>query len=459
MMSVECEADGQKTIYSKGAPEIIIEKCGFIQKKEGVIKLTEEEKMKLAEASAAMSADALRTIAVAYRKVDASEKGINEKDMVFLGIVGMKDPPRPEVKGAIETCLAAGIKVKMITGDKLETALSVAREVGLNGKAMIGDEIEAMTDHELSKVVGEIAVFARVKPEHKLRIVKALKANGEIVTMTGDGVNDAPALKEAHIGVAMGRNGTDVCRSVADLTLKDDNFATIVVAIREGRAIFKNIRKFTSYLLSCKYAEITILVLGVLLAPFLGWQVPFLLALQILFMNLVTDDLPAITLSFNPSSSSIMAEKPRKNEGILTRPVMLWSLIAGLVMAFATLSVFFAYYNILGNTIEYARTMALATLIGIELAGAYNFISYRKAVSLKLLKANKYLVYASLISIAATLAVIYTPLNKILQTVPLALSDWAFVMILSFSIIIMFNILKFANNRRRFFDLDTRLEK
>jgi len=458
MMSVRCEIDSGHTIYSKGAPEVLLARCKFIQRREGVTELTERERKKISAASVSMSADALRTIAVASGKSDSKGKGIYEQDLVFLGLVGMRDPPREEVKEAIKTCIGAGIKVKMITGDNLETAVSVAREVGLVGRAMVGDELDQLTDHELSKVVKGIVVFARVKPEHKLRIVKALKANGEIVTMTGDGVNDAPALREAHIGVAMGRNGTDVCRSVADLTLKDDNFATIVVAVREGRAIFKNIRKFTSYLLSCKYAEITILVLGVVLAPILGWQVPFLLALQILFMNLVTDDLPAIMLSLNPSSSTIMTEKPRKNEGILTRPIMVWSLIAGLFMAFATLSVFFVSYNIFDMGIEYSRTMALATLIGVELAGAYNFLSYRKALSLKLLKSNKYLSYASAISVAATMAIIYTPLNSIFGTVPLGIQDWATLVLISVSIILVFNLLKKLNNEKGFLNLDARMK-
>src|SRR3989339_641514 len=234
-------------------------------------------------------------------------------DLVFLGIAGLEDPPRPEVKEAIALCKTAGIKVKMITGDNPETARAIGLEIGLNGEVLTGAQIDALSDDELSKIVNDIVIFARVRPEHKLRIVHALKANSEIVTMTGDGVNDAPALKEAHIGVAMGKNGTDVSREASDLILKDDHFSTIVDAIKEGRTIFMNIQKFVSYQLSCNFAELSILFIGVLLSPFLGWQIPILLALQILFMNLVTDNLPAITLGLTPPSKNVMDDAPRKN--------------------------------------------------------------------------------------------------------------------------------------------------
>ena len=303
MMSVLCEINKEKVVYSKGALEYLIKKCKFIQKNRAISKLSESEKKKILEFNKKMTSNSLRTIAFAYKKVDTFAKDHFEDYLVFLGFVGMEDPAREEVKEAISQCYNAGIEVKMITGDNKETAISIAKEIGLPGKIMEGNELDNLTDDELTKIIGPITIFARVKPEHKLRIVKALKYNGEIVTMTGDGVNDAPALKEAHIGIAMGKNGTDVSRSVADLTLKDDNFSTIVSAISEGRTIFKNIRKFSTYQLSCNFAELSILFISVLLSPFLGWQIPILLALQILFMNLVTDNLPAITLGLNPPSN------------------------------------------------------------------------------------------------------------------------------------------------------------
>ncbi|MDP3027189.1 MAG: cation-translocating P-type ATPase, partial [Nanoarchaeota archaeon] len=371
-----------------------------------------------------MTSDCLRTLAFAYKQVKTLSKDHFEEELIFLGLVGMEDPPREEVKESILLCMKAGIKVKMITGDNRETALAISKRIGLQGKIIEGQDLDKMTEIELSKIVSEIVIFARVKPEHKLMIVKALKMNGEIVTMTGDGVNDAPALKEAHIGVAMGKNGTDVSREVADLTLKDDNFATIVVAIREGRTIFKNIRKFVTYQLSCNYAELMILFIGVLLAPFLGWQIPLLLALQILFMNLVTDDLPAITLALTPSSRDIMEEKPRKKKEILNKSLIIWLAIAGTSLAIITLSVFFVSFNILHQTTEFARTTALLSLICLEIANAYNFISFRHKISFKYLKVNKYLSYASIASIIATILVIYSPINKVFGTVPIGIIGW-----------------------------------
>ena len=353
MMSVLCELNKEKYVFSKGAPEVLLTKCKKIQKEGGEFTLTGKGRENILNISNDLASDSLRTLAIAYKKVSSFDKDHFEEDLIFLGLVGMEDPPREEVKESISLCIRAGISVKMITGDNKETALAISRKIGLRGRVIEGKDLDKMTEIELSKIVNEIVVFARVRPEHKLMIVKALKLNGEIVTMTGDGVNDAPALKEAHIGVAMGKNGTDVSREVADLTLKDDNFATIVIAIREGRTIFKNIRKFISYQLSCNYAELMILFFGVLLAPFLGWQIPLLLALQILFMNLVTDDLPAITLALTPSSLDIMEEKPRKKKEILNKSLIIWLAIAGISMAILTLVVFFVSFNVLHETTEF----------------------------------------------------------------------------------------------------------
>lgn len=454
MMSVLCELDGKKFVYSKGALEFLLKKCTHIQRKNGVFKLSNKEKEKILEKNKNMTSDCFRTLGFAYKPIKNFSKENFERDLIFIGFVGIEDPPREEVKESIEFCLKSGIKVKMITGDNKETAVAIAKRVGLVGKVIEGDELDRLTEEELSNLVKEITIFARVKPEHKLKIVKALKMSGEIVTMTGDGVNDAPALKEAHIGVAMGKNGTDVSRSVADLTLRDDNFSTIVHAIKEGRTIFKNIRKFTTYLLSCKVTELSILFFGVLLSPFFGWQIPILLAIQILFMNLVTDDLPAITLAVNPQSKDIMNDKPRKKREILNMSLVLWFIIGGITMAIITLVSLYFSFNVFKNDFEYARTTALVSLIFLEIANAYNFISFRHKVSFESLRVNKYLFYASIISIVATILIIYTPLNQIFETHPIGFFGWATALGASVIIILVFNFLKKINEKREFFKLE-----
>jgi Ca2+-transporting ATPase len=252
----------------------------------------------------------------------------------------------------------------------------------------------------------------------------------------------------------MGKNGTDVSRSVADLTLRDDNFATIVIAIKEGRTIFKNIRKFISYLLSCKITELSILLIGVLLSPYLGWQIPLLLAIHILFMNLVTDDLPAITLAITPQSGDIMEEKPRKNREILNSSLVSWFVISGVYMALMMLLVFYVVFNILGRDFVHARTTALVTLILIEIANAYNFISFRRVVNWTALRVNKYLFYASICSILATIVIIYTPINKIFETVPLGWTEWVVALIISASVIVFFNIIKKINEKKQIFNIE-----
>ncbi|MCR4305542.1 MAG: cation-transporting P-type ATPase [Candidatus Daviesbacteria bacterium] len=430
MMSVMSKEEGF-FIFSKGAPEVILEKC----------KISPEERHKILEANHKMNSDALRTLAFGYKKVNSGDK-LEEAGLIFLGLAGMEDPPREEVPEAIALCKNANIKVKMITGDNKQTAFSIASQIGLEGEILEGFQMDALSDEELTIALDKTVIFARVKPEHKIRIVRLLKQKGEIVTMTGDGVNDAPALKEAHIGVAMGNSGTDVSRSVADLTLKDDNFATIVEAVKEGRTIFNNIRKFVSYQLSCNLAELAILFIGVLLSPLLGWQVPLLLALHILFMNLVTDNLPAITLGFNPASKDIMQERPRKDTRILNKELIFLVLFNGALMAGFTLSIYFIFFNILGQGAEVARTAALVGLILLEIASAFNFRSFRKKSLSRSPFVNKYLFFASFISILATLIIIYTTANKIFETVPLNIYSWVVLMGPVVLILLIYDILK-----------------
>jgi len=437
LMSVLCRDAGGRFVYTKGAPEVLLNLCRSFQKGGVAAVFGEREKKSVLSVNREFTKKSYRTIALAYKRSKSVEKNNLETDLVFLGLVAIEDPPRDEVRNAIKLCTTAGIDVKMITGDSKETAVAVSNEIGLSGDVLEGEELDRMTDHELAGLIKNIHVFARVKPEHKLRIVRALKQNGEIVTMTGDGVNDAPALKEAHIGVAMGRKGTDVSRDAADIILKDDNFYTIVSAVREGRTVFNNIRKFVTYQLSCNCAELMIIALGI----FIGLPLP-LLALQILFMNLVTDDLPAITLGFNPPSYDVMKMKPRRKSTILNRQLLALLGAAGTIMAIGTLAVFWFVLSVLGESVPVARTTALVTLIMFEIMNAFNFRSLRYPVHRLPLLANKYLVYASIASILATIAIVYTPLNVIFETVPISLFHWIIAAATASSVVVVFDALK-----------------
>ena len=443
LMSVLSEENGENYVYVKGAPEILLKKCKFIYKNKKLAELDGHEKQKILDINKGLTLGSYRSLALAYKKTKSSDKTGFEENLVFLGIVGLEDPPREEIKETLELCKTAGIKVKMVTGDNKNTALAIAKQIGFEGGVLEGEEIDKLTDDEFMQVVKDVVIFARVKPEHKLRIVKALKQNGEIVTMTGDGVNDAPALKEAHIGVAMGKNGTDVSRDAADLTLKDDNFSTIVSAISEGRTVFNNIRKFLTYQLSCNYAELMIIFVAIVI----GFPLP-LLALQILFMNLVTDDLPAITLGFNPPSKDVMKSKPRRKAHLFNKKMFILLLIAGTVMAVITLGVFYFVLEILNKELIVARTVALVTLIFLEIANAFNFRSFRSGVHELPLLANKYLIYASILSIFATVLIIYTPLNKAFETAPIGITYWLFALVISFVVIFVFDILKLITRKR-----------
>lgn len=449
MMSVLVKKGTTQTVFAKGAPEEILDLCTYIFEKGKKIKLTKENKESILKNNKTLTSDALRTLALAF-KDGGKEKTYTENDLIFLGLAGMEDPPRVEAKTAIALCQKAGIKVKLITGDNRETAVSIAAQVGIEGKVIDGDALETLTDEELKDEVNSLAIFVRVKPEHKLRIVKALKENDEIVAMTGDGVNDAPALKEAHIGIAMGIKGTDVSRSVSDIILRDDNFATIVAAIIEGRTIFNNIRKFVSYQLSCNFAELSILFLGVFLAPYLGWEVPILLAIQILFMNLVTDNLPALTLGFNPSSGDVLHKKTKKKSEIMDFQIISLILMTGFTMCGATLITHYISFNMFGESAAYARTVALVSLILIEIAVAFSFRSFRKLVLVRSPFINKYLVIASAISLLATALIVYTPLRTVFEVVQISWQGWVVGIVASIGLLVLYDIGKIINNKIRF---------
>lgn len=437
MMSVVIKEWSSYTTYSKWAPEILMQHCTHYQKNWETFKLDSNKKSDIQKKIDELTRRKYRVLCLAYKKTSQKESDL-ESNLILLWFVALEDSPREWVSEAIKICIDAWIKVKMITWDNKETAIEIWRDIGLIWLAMTGDEIEQLSDKELAEKIKDIVIFARVRPEHKIRIVKSLKDSWEIVTMTGDWVNDAPALKEAHIWVAMWRNWTDVSKEASDLILKDDNFVTIVAAIQEGRTIFKNIQKFVTYQLSVNFAEIWILFFAVLL----WWPIP-LVAIQILFMNLVTDNLPALTLGFTPSSPDIMKDKARKNSNILTSKLIIMLIIAWFVMIIGALSLYYIILNFTNVSIEAAHTIVLVTLILFEISNAFNFRSLTKPFYKLAFNNNPYLIYASIISILATIAIVYIPfLNKIFETSPISRYYRIIWFILSLSIIFIFDILK-----------------
>ena len=449
MMSVLTKEHSEYFVYTKGALEYVLPKCTHHFKGSRIDRLDNSERKLIMEANDKLASQGYRTIAIAYKKSVSKSKNSFEEKLVLIGILGLEDPPRAEVKESIAQCETAGIRVIMLTGDNKETALAIAKEIGIKGQVKEGFEIDDLTDDELKEVLVKTGVFARVRPEHKLRIVKSLKAQGEIVAMTGDGVNDAPALKESHIGVAMGKTGTDVTREVADITLKDDNFSTIVSSVREGRTIFNNIRKFTSYQLSTNLAQLSLIFTSVLL----GFPLP-LIALQILFMNLLSDELNAITLGFNTSSDDIMKVKPRKKSFILNSSLIMMILIAGGIMTIITVSVFNHMVNERQVPLDFARTVVLMTIVMLGLANAFNFRSFRKGVLTRSLMVNRYLVYTTMFSLTLLALIIYTPANIIFETTPVPLVYWLISASLASIIIVVFDILKYVNRKYTFFAYD-----
>lgn len=430
MMSVIVREGTKETCYMKGAPERVIDRCSYILEN-GVVKpLTSQKKKQVAAFIEAMSNRALRCIAAAYKEEGLVKNENLEKGLIFLGVAGSIDPPRLEVRDAVLKCKLAGIQPVMITGDHKNTALAIAKSINIcntEDQAITGEEIEKLTDEELMKKVNKVRVFARVSPNHKLRIVKAFKKQNKIVAMTGDGVNDAPAIKEADIGVAMGISGTDVTKEAAAMVLMDDNFATIVSAVEEGRVIYDNIRKFIRYLLSCNLGE----VLTMFLASLFYMPNP-LTPIQILFVNLATDGLPAIALGVDPADKDIMRQQPReKGESIFARG--LWSkiLVRGCLIGICTLLAFMTgrYY---GMDLVTCRTVALTTLVMSQLLHVFECRSERHSIFEIKLFTNPYLVGACTISTLMVCSILYIPfLSSIFNTVPLMLNHWTIVLFYS----------------------------
>ncbi|KAF0110636.1 MAG: pacL [Chloroflexi bacterium] len=428
--------------YSKGAPEVILETCTKQLTEGGETALNQQDKEKILEMAQQMAGEALRVLAISA-KPDARIESA-ESEMTFLGLVGMIDPPRPEAKAAIQTCEQAGIRVIMITGDHPVTAKAVALELGLinGGRVIIGSELEAMSDVEFASEVDSIQVYARVSPAHKLRVISALQKLGHIVAMTGDGVNDAPALKKADIGIAMGITGTDVTKEASDLTLTDDNFASIVAAVEEGRGIFGNIKKYLMFLLSSNIGEIGLMA-G---ATLLGFPLP-LTAVQILMVNLATDGLPALALSVDPPEDDLMRRKPRNpRSGIFTRPVVTLMTVGGLWSTMINLGIFTWAWNS-GRSHEEAMTMTFVSLVLIQFFKAYNFRSDRNSVLIKPF-ANKWLNYAILADLAMLVAIVYLPfLQEPFGTFSLPLIDWVITIGLAFTISPVLELAKWMQRR------------
>ena len=439
-----------KVAYAKGAPEVILSLCRhvFTGGKEG--ELTEKGKEEILGAGQTMAGDALRVLGIAYRPLpdNASINEDVERDMVFVGLAGMIDPPREEVKDAVKLCDRAGIRSVMITGDHKLTAVAIARELGIlkEGMALTGAELDGTSEKEFETLVEKIEVYARVSPAHKLRVVEALNKRGHVVAMTGDGVNDAPALKKADIGVAMGITGTDVTKEAADMVLTDDNFASIVAAVEEGRGIFSNIKKYLMYLLSSNIGEILLMAGAILLGPLIG--LPYgaipLVAIQILFVNLVTDGLPALALSVDPPEPDIMEQRPRpRGQGIFTKPVLILMTVGGVWSMMVNLGIFkWALDG--GKGMVEAQALCFLTLIMIQFFKAYNFRSDRRSVFEIGIFRNKWLNLAVLSQIVLMIAIIEVPLFQgLFNTYPLSAAEWLISILAAATIFPVLELTKF----------------
>lgn len=430
MMSVIIKEDNKEYCYVKGAPERLINKCDYILENGVVQPFTSMKKAKVVKMVEEMSNKALRCIAGAYKDKDIVKSFSLERNLIFVGIVGIIDPPRPEVKDAVLKCKMAGIKPIMITGDHKNTAYAIGKELDIckNIEEVItGDEIETLSDKDLESKINRIKIFARVSPNHKLRIVRAFKKKKNIVAMTGDGVNDAPAIKEADIGISMGISGTDVTKEASSMILMDDNFTTIVAAVEEGRIIYDNIRKFIRYLLSCNLGE----VLTMFLAALFYIENP-LSPIQILFVNLATDGLPAIALGVDPPDRDIMSQKPRrKDESIFARGLTEKIIIRGSLIGVCTLISFLMgkYYNM---PLTACRTMSLSTLVLSQLIHVFECRSEHHSIFEIKLFTNIYLVGAVLVSTIMLLSIIYIPVFQgIFHTYALNIGQWAIVIFFS----------------------------
>jgi Ca2+-transporting ATPase len=431
MMSVIVEENSNKIVYLKGAPERVLEKCTSIYVNGIVKNLDEKIKSKILEKNDEFAKGALRVLAFAYKNFNAQEE--DEQNLIFVGLQAMMDPPSDEVPDSIKKCREAGIRVIMITGDNQKTAEAIAKEIGITGKSINGKDFSALSDEMKLSTIKETNIFARVEPEHKMMIVNLLQLQGEIVAMTGDGVNDAPAIKKSDIGIAMGIRGTDVTKETSDMILLDDNFSTIVNTIEEGRGIRSNITKFVNYLVSSNLAEIFI----ILFAMILNFPLP-MTAIMLLWLNLVTDGLPALALGLDKNPSDIMKIPPTKKSQILNKKTAVSMLTISILITIATLSIFYLAlqeYSSLpqAEILIKAQTIAFTTIVMMELVRLQAIRSEHKVKMFS----NHYLTVAVGSSIALQLAAIYTPLNLFFGTTPLNLFDWQLILGATLSVFII----------------------
>ncbi|WP_410984428.1 cation-translocating P-type ATPase [Bacillus cereus] len=458
MMSTLHEYDENYYSMTKGAIDKLLPRCThiFINGKTEV--LTETDKQQILEAAHSMSQQALRVLSFAFKQYDTQNIVNNhiEENLIFIGLVGMIDPPRTEVKTSIAACKKAAIRTVMITGDHKDTAFAIAKELGIAEKeseVMIGTELDRISDEKLTDEINHLNVFARVSPEHKVKIVGALRAKGNIVSMTGDGVNDAPSLKQADIGVAMGITGTDVAKGAADMVLTDDNFSSIVKAVEEGRNIYRNIKKSILFLLSCNFGEIIALFLAILL----GWATP-LRPIHILWVNLITDTLPALSLGVDPEDPDVMKDKPRGEKESLFKGSVSFLILNGTVIGLLTLIAFIVGAKLYtGDTnifplfpsqidddaLLHAQTMAFVVLSFSQLVHSFNLRSSTKSIFSIGIFTNKYLVFSLIIGVLMQICIIsIPPIANIFGVHALTLKDWGFVIILSIIPLVVNEIIK-----------------
>jgi Ca2+-transporting ATPase len=460
MTTVHADRDGGVVAFVKGAPDLLVDRCVAWEMGGRGEPLTAEIRARILESNDRMASDALRVLGIAYRRLDAVPATMTpdtvETSLTFLGLVGMIDPPRDEARAAIRSCRDAGIRTVMITGDHKLTASAVARELGLltsNGdgagprggdpmRVLEGRDLDRLSEEDLARMVNGVAVYARVSPEHKMKIVSAWKSQDHVVAMTGDGVNDAPALKRADIGVAMGITGTDVTKEACDMVLADDNFATIAAAVEEGRVIYDNIKKYLTFLLSANVAEI--MLLGA--AGFIGWPLP-LVALQILWVNLTTDGLPALALGVEPPEPDLMRRAPRKaGDAVFDRAVL--GVLGGLslIILAGTVPIFYTYWQAEG--VAKAQSMTFVTLILFELFFAHACRSLRFTVLELGVFRNRWLWLATLSSAAMMLAVIHIPgWAEAFHVVPLTWAEWGIALSVSFSGFVLVELGKWVVGR------------
>jgi Ca2+-transporting ATPase len=475
MTTVHLVSGKRKIAFVKGAPEIVLEKCTKIYADGKIRKVTEEDRTHILKVTEAMAMQALRNLGFAFRELPETAENFDEKiekDLIFVGLMGMIDPPREEVKEAIYLCRKAGISVVMVTGDHKLTAVAVAKVLNLlgennvEGKVLTGEELNKMSDEELNEMVQNVVIYARVSPEHKMRIVKAWKSKGHVVAMTGDGVNDAPALKMSDIGVSMGVTGTEVTKEASDMVLADDNFASIVKAVKEGREIYGNIKKYLTYLLRCNIMEIIVMftvmvglpyIAGAAYAPDLSQDpkaspLVALTAIQLLWVNLTTDGLPAIALSVDPGDPDLMEKRPRDpNESVFTRDVKIYLTVTPILMSALLLFGYF-FYRPWESTAQLteARTQLLTAMILMELANAISARSLKYPVFKVGLFKNKFLWYAILSSFGLQLLVLYTPgIQTVFGVTSPEPLDWAFAILFTAIVFGALEIGKYVMSRKQ----------